>query len=156
MSQALTEFGGVELFQAPPARLFEVLTDLDTLAACVPDLVSAEAAGDRTLNCVVKPGFSFLRGTLKLTIALTRVEAPTAAEMSISVRGIGAAMQVKSEMTVSPEGSGSRLDWRAGIESVSGLLGAVPHGLVRGAADQTIRHGWQRVREKLGEDGPGE
>lgn len=154
MSQALTEFGGVERFQAAPERLFEVLTDLDTLSRSVPDLVSAEVVDDRTLNCVVKPGFSFLRGTLKLTISLARVEPPEAAEMQIAVRGIGAAMQISSEMSVSPDEAGSKLEWRGRIDSVSGLLGAIPNGLVKAAADQTIRHGWERVREKLGEAKP--
>lgn len=141
---------------APPARLFDALTDLDSLAASIPNLVSAEASDGRTLKCVVKPEFSFLRGTLKLAISLARVEPPVAATMNVSAQGIGAAMQIASELAVAPDGAGSRLDWRARIERASGLLSAVPGGLIKAAAEQTIRHGWQRIREKLGEEKQGD
>ncbi len=151
MTQAHSEFGGQEHFHAEPARLFDALTDLDMLAANVPDLVSTEKPDPRTLKCVIKPGFSFLRGTLKITISLTRLERPTAAAMIIAAQGIGAAMTIVSEMTISPEASGSLLDWRAKIERVSGLMATIPSALVKAAADQTIRQGWQRVRERLGE-----
>lgn len=151
MASAHSDFGGQERFQAVPAALFAELTDLDRMAATIPDLVSSEKIDDRTLKCVVKPGFSFLRGTLKLTISLTSLEPPSHAAMTIDAQGIGAAMQIVSEMAVSPEGAGSRLDWNARLESARGLLASVPGGLVKAAADQLVRQTWQRVRERLGE-----
>src|SRR6185437_14433388 len=84
MTQPAGEFGGEERFAAAPERLFAVVTDLETLSENIPNLVSAERTDERTLKCVVRPGFSFLRGTLKLTISLADLEPPTAAAMTIA------------------------------------------------------------------------
>lgn len=151
MAQSLAEFGGEEQFAAAPARLFDALTNLDSFAAGVPNLVSSEKSDERTLKCVVKPGFSFLRGTLKLTISQTELKPPTSAAMSIVAQGIGATMEVVSRLEISPEGSGSRLKWRAQIERAGGLLATVPGGLVKAAAEETIRRSWQQIRQQLGE-----
>ncbi|HEV3343966.1 MAG TPA: SRPBCC domain-containing protein [Pirellulales bacterium] len=151
MATTQLEFGGEEEFSAPPERLFSVVTDLDTLAATIPDLVSSERPDPQTLKCVVKPKFSFLRATMRLTITLSDVVPPRSATMHVAAEGIGASMQVASSLTIEPEGTGSRMVWRARIERTGGLMASVPGGLVKGAADQVIRQGWQQVREKLGE-----
>src|SRR4051812_43830427 len=75
MASPLT-FGGEETFSVPPERLFAALTDLDQLTKIIPDLVSSERIDERTLKCVVRPGFSFLRGTLKLQISIIDRQPP--------------------------------------------------------------------------------
>jgi 2-furoyl-CoA dehydrogenase large subunit len=151
MTSDTTQFGGEEVFEAAPERVFGVLTDLDTLAATIPDLVSSERPEAQTLKCVVKPRFSFLRATLRLTIRLDGLVPPRAATMHIGGQGIGVSLEVSSSLNIVPEGSGSRLHWNARIERAGGLMATVPGGLIKGAADQVIRQGWQQVRERLGE-----
>jgi carbon monoxide dehydrogenase subunit G len=151
MTNDAAQFGGQEIFAAPPERLFGVLTDLDTLAATIPDLVSSERPDAQTLKCVVKPRFSFLRATLRLTISLTDLVPPRSATMRIAGQGIGVSMEISSALSIESEGSGSRLHWTARIERAGGLMATVPSGLIKGAADQVIRQGWQQVRERLGE-----
>src|SRR5438552_9883961 len=122
MSIHSTEFGGDESFAASPERLFAVLTDLDTLAATIPDLVSSQRPDERTLKCVVKPGLSFLRSTLKLTIALADLQPSESAAMRVDAQGIGVAMQIVSQLSIAAQGAGSRLRWNARIEKMSGLV----------------------------------
>jgi len=147
----MTEFGGEESFAASPERLFAVLTNLDTLAATIPDLVSSERPDDRTLKCVVKPGVSFLRGTLKLTITLADLQPSESAAMNVAAQGIGVAMHIVSQLRIVAAGDGSRLTWTARIERMSGLVATISPALVRAAADRTVRHAWQQVRTRLGE-----
>lgn len=147
----MTEFGGEEVFAASPERVFAVLTDLDALASSIPDLVSSERPDANTLRCVVKPGFSFLRGTLKLAIAVSDLQPPRSATMTVAAQGIGVSMDVRSSIEVETEGTGSRLRWVAALERMTGLLSSVSPGLVKAAADQTIRHTWRQVRQRLGE-----
>ncbi|HEX5444636.1 MAG TPA: SRPBCC domain-containing protein [Pirellulales bacterium] len=151
MTTPTAQFGGEEKFAAPPERLFAMLTDLDALAASIPDLVSADRPDANTLHCVVKPGFSFLRGTLRLAIAVEDVQPPRSAAMTIAAHGIGVSMQVRSSIEVEPADTGSRLRWTASLERMTGLLSSVSPGLVKAAADQTIRHAWRQVRQRLGE-----
>lgn len=146
-----TQFGGEEIFAAPPERVFTVLTDLDTLADTIPDLVSSERPDPQTLKCVVKPKFSFLRATLRLTISLSDLAPPRSATMHVLAEGIGVSMQVASSLAIEPDGAGSRMRWSATIERMGGLMATVPVGLIRGAADQVIRQAWRQVRTKLDE-----
>jgi carbon monoxide dehydrogenase subunit G len=145
------EFGGEEKFAASPEKLFGLLTNLDAMAATIPDLVSSERVDDRTLKCVVRPGFSFLRGTMKLTIALGETTPPSQATMNVASSGIGVSMDVASQLNIAAEGSGSRLDWSAQVLNRKGLISAVSPTLIKAAADQVIRHAWSQVRKQLGE-----
>jgi carbon monoxide dehydrogenase subunit G len=145
------EFGGTEHFAAPPARVFALLTDLDALAGAIPDLVSSEKVGAGALKCVVRPGFSFLRGTMRLAIALGECQPPQRATMTVDAQGIGLSMGVVSDLAVFAEGTGSRLEWTARIASRKGLIAAVSPSLIKAAADQVIRHAWTQVRKQLGE-----
>lgn len=151
MGKQPIEFGGLERFAAGAERLYALVTDLGAMAGTIPDLVSTEAADERTLKCVVRPGFSFLRGTLRLTIALADCQPPDRAAMNVEAQGIGLSMRVASQLQIAREGDGARLAWTARIEDLRGLISAVSPALIRAAADQVIRHTWSEVRKKLGE-----
>jgi carbon monoxide dehydrogenase subunit G len=151
LTTADLEFGGEEAFSAPPERVYGLLTDLDTLAATIPDLVSSERVDERTLKCVVRPGFSFLRGTLKLTITVENSQPPESAAMRVAAQGIGVSLELASRLNIAAEGAGSRLVWNARVEKLTGLVAALSPTLIKAAADQVIRQAWQQVREKLGE-----
>jgi carbon monoxide dehydrogenase subunit G len=145
------EFGGEETFAAPPEKLYGLLTDLDAMAATIPDLESSQKVDDNTLKCVVRPGFSFLRGKMNLAISLGETAPPERAAMNVTASGIGVSMDVVSQLDISPEGAGSRLKWSARVDKRKGLISAVSPTLIKGAADQVIRHAWQQVRQQLGE-----
>ncbi len=151
MANQVTEFGGEERFAASPEKLYELLTNLDAMVTTIPDLVSAEKVDQRTMKCVVRPGFSFLRGTMRLTITLEDTKPIESAAMRVAAQGIGVSMNVLSRLRVSPEGTGSRLDWTARIQEIKGLISAVSPGLIKAAADQVIRHAWGQVHKQLGE-----
>ena len=151
MAKQPTEFGGEEHFAAPQQRVYALLTDLEAMAAAIPDLVSAEKVDGRTLKCVVRPGFSFLRGTMRLTISLVDCQPPERAAINIDAKGIGLSMSVASQLRIARETDGSRLEWTARIEQLKGLISAVSPALIKAAADQVIRQAWERVRGQLGE-----
>jgi carbon monoxide dehydrogenase subunit G len=151
VANQLPEFGGEERFTASADKLFALLTNLDAMTATIPDLVSSEKVDDRTMKCVVRPGFSFLRGTMKLMLKLGDVNPPENATMSVEAQGIGVSMTILSQLKISAEGEGSRLDWTAKVAQLKGLISAVSPGLIKAAADQVIRHAWSQVRKQLGE-----
>ncbi len=144
------QFGGEEQFDAPAERVFTLLTDLDGLPRMIPDLVSAERVDDRSLRCVVRPGFSFLRGTLKVAISLDEMQPPTSASMTVAAQGIGVSMRIASHLEIEREGADrSKLSWRATLAEVKGLAAALSPSLLKAAADQVIRHAWGKVRNEL-------
>ena len=142
-------FDGEERFGAPPERVFALLTDLDRLGTSIPDRVSSERVDERTLNAVVRPGFSFLRGTMKLRVTLEELNPPTSAVMRIDSQGIGVSMQVESRMTLTPDGDGTKVVWQSNVTQMKGLVATISPGLVRAAAEQVVQSGWKQLHEQL-------
>lgn len=145
----MLEMTGEEQFEQDANRVYAVVTDLSLLAENIPDLVSYELVSGEEMKCVVRPGFSFLRMSMKTRIHLVRDEGIRAAQLTIQSQGIGAAIEVQSRITVAPAAGGSTLRWEAQIVKRTGLVSTVSADLVRAAADQVIRAGWQRIRANL-------
>jgi carbon monoxide dehydrogenase subunit G len=143
------KLGGTELFAAPPETVFDLLTDLDQLAGNIPDLESAQRVDKQTLACVVRPGFSFMRGKVNLTIRLVKELRPESAEMETEMKGIGQAMQAESSIALRPTDSGCQLNWEVRVVQLKGLIATVSPGLVKAAAQRIIEQSYARVREKL-------
>src|SRR5690606_2666962 len=111
--------------------------------------VSSEIVNEDELRCVVRPGFSFLRMSMKTRIQLEREPGARSAVMKVTSQGIGAAMEVESRVSVTPAEGGSLLIWSSQVTKTTGLVSSVSKDLVRAAADQVIRGGWQQIREQL-------
>ncbi|MEX2186541.1 MAG: SRPBCC domain-containing protein [Pirellulales bacterium] len=158
------QFGGVEQFAATSDRVFAVVTDLGTLARVLPDVESSEQPAADTLRCVVRPGFSFLRGKLNVTITRqeTDAEAPLSAEFRVESKAIGVQITVETSLRVeatsveaSPveatptNAAQSALHWQATVTERKGLVAAISASLIRAAAEKVIQQTWQRLRDEL-------
>ena len=143
-------FSGEEVFAAPPERTFAALIDPDVLARCIPDLVASQRVDAHTLQCTVKPGFSFIRAKMKMTVTLDDVDASRrSATINIASKGIGASMNVQCRLVVHERGGASRVAWEANVVELGGLIAAVSPALIRGAADKVIHDGWSALRPIL-------
>jgi carbon monoxide dehydrogenase subunit G len=101
------------------------------------------------LKCVVKPGFAFMRATLKMTLEIVEATPDSLVQYRIASSGIGASMKVACTMRIAPEGEGSRVEWVAQVTELSGLIAAVSPALIRGAAEKVIREAWGAVRGQV-------
>jgi len=148
---AAMQFSGEETFAASRERVYSLLVDLDALPESIPDLVSHKRVDERTMEAVVRPGFSFLRGTMKLRFSLDELVAPSAAVLKIDASGIGVSMKVTSRMQLSElaDGAETKVAWAADVTDLKGLVATVSPGLVRAAADQILRNGWDQLRMRL-------
>lgn len=149
MPGALDPMHGEEIFNAPVAKVFAQVSDLDALAAMIPDLQSSEKVDARTLKCVVRPGFSFIRGTMKLNIVLTEVQADTTVKMEVKSSGIGLSMEIESTLELSPLDGKTILRWTTQVTSRTGLISLVGASLIQGAAEKTIKEGWEKLRSRV-------
>jgi carbon monoxide dehydrogenase subunit G len=144
------ELAGTEHYNATPEKVFDTVTNLDLMKDLIPDLVSAEKDADGSLRCVIKPGFAFVRGTLRTTIRLTESRRAESATLRVSASGIGMGMEIESKLRLSPEAGGrTRLDWTGAVTERKGLIAAVSPGLIRGAAEKTVKDGWEQLRRRV-------
>jgi carbon monoxide dehydrogenase subunit G len=149
MATQLDPFTGEDTLPVSAAQAYAALTDVETLARVIPDRVSSERVDDRTLRCTVRPGFTFLRANMKLTLTITRASPDTAVDMHITSQGIGAAMDIDCRMRIQGDNGTSRIAWEAQINQLSGLIAAVSPALIRSAADKVICDGWEALRAEL-------
>lgn len=62
--------------QAPIQEVWDLLFDVDTLAACIPGAEKIEAIDDRTYDAVVKQKVGPISVRLKFTTTLTEIDPP--------------------------------------------------------------------------------
>jgi len=146
----MIHFEGDKDYPLGPADLWVKLSDCRFLAQCVPGMVSIKDAQPESAVCVLKPGFSFARSTLDVT--LNRLEAipETVLRYQIDGKGIGSSSRVVATLSLAPQEKGTKLHWIADITELGGLLRAVPQGLIKASAERVILDTWTQVDGKLG------
>lgn len=154
MSDSELQFSGSEQFAAAPEVVFDYLTDLDRLEQHLPDLVSSSRTDDAKMECTLRPGLSFLRGTVDLVIDILQTEPPRFAVMRAKISGVGQSMIVKSSIQLQAvqlpgQGDGTRVDWTIDVRERTGLLASVSPTLIKAAAERIIVESFRRVGEKL-------
>ena len=142
-------FAGERIFALPPEHLWPKLRDAGYLVQCIPDGTPREGATRDRAVCAVQPGFSFMRGSLDVTIEVVGGTEPTTLQFKLISKGIGSSSEVGSSLTISKHEQGSKIDWQAELTKLTGLLKMVPAGLIRGAANKVIEDVWTGVAAKL-------
>jgi carbon monoxide dehydrogenase subunit G len=145
----MLRFEGEREFAVPAGEAHTRLTEVSFLVRCIPDVETVRSiAGDRA-ELVLRPGFSFVRGTLEVTLGLVERDAPGATFLLLS-KGIGSSSEVRATLVVAEDGERSRVHWVAEVTSLGGLLKMVPAGLIRGAAEKVINDAWDRIGRAMG------
>jgi len=142
-------FEGERIFALPPEQLWPKLGDAAFLVTCIPDGTPHDGGTRDRAVCTVHPGFSFMRGSIDVTITILAGDEPTSLKYSQKSKGIGTTSEVETSLTLSPHESGTKVLWRAEVTSLGGLLKMVPTGLIRGAAQKVIDDVWNGVVEKI-------
>lgn len=149
----MVRFEGEKDFSQPPAEVWAKLSDARFLAPCIPDVESvAEVEADRA-RLVLRPGFSFVRGTLEVTLHVVDAVAPESARYTIANKGIGSSADVEATIALAPQDTGTRVRWAAEIKALGGLLKMVPPGLIRGAAQKVVQDTWNEVEKRMKAEG---
>jgi carbon monoxide dehydrogenase subunit G len=147
----MLRFEGDHDLAHPLADVTAKLGDARFLVTCIPDRESVSLAEPTRAECVIRPGFAFVRGTLDM--ALTVLETNPAIRVQLTTRGIGSTSEVEATLQPTAQDARTRVHWVAEVKTLGGLLKAVPQGLVRGAAEKVVRDAWGRIAERLKEEG---
>jgi carbon monoxide dehydrogenase subunit G len=145
----MLRFEGDRDFGQAPAELWAKLTDARFLAQCIPDVESVRQAQPDRAEVVLRPGFSFVRGTLDLTLEVVDAVAPSSARLVLRAKGMGSSSDVEATLALAPQGEGTRVHWAVEVKALGGLLKPVPPGLIRGAAQKVVADAWAAVEARL-------
>ena len=89
-------FEGERIIPLPPEQLWPKLRDAGFLATCIPDGTPHAGPTRDKAVCTVHPGFSFMRGSIDVTIEVIGGQEPTAIQYSQKSKGIGTSSEVET------------------------------------------------------------
>lgn len=147
---AIPPFLGDTILPFPPQAVRDALVGLEGVARNMGDVTSVERVDSRTLKLVVRPGFSFIRGTLRVTMTIDEVEPGRKLVQTAKSEGIGLSMTIESAITLEPAGTGTKASWEARVVERKGLVSAIGASLIQAAANKVLEDGWNAVRKTLG------
>lgn len=145
----MVRFEGEKDFSLGTAELWTKLTDARFLAQCLPDVESIKEAQADRAELVLRPGFSFVRGTLDVSLRVVDAVSPSAARYTVASKGIGSSADVEATISLSPRENGTCVRWTTEVKTLGGLLKMVPPGLIRGAAQKVVNDAWSAIEAKL-------
>ena len=145
----MVNLSGEERFSEEPEEIWRRLTDTRFLARILPGMVDVERAEPGMLTCRVQPKLAFLKGTLKISLEMSELAAPTSARMRIHSKAVGSTSVLEAMVELSPTDPGTRVVWSAEITELGGLLKMVSRDLIVAAAGRVISDAWTGFRSKL-------
>jgi carbon monoxide dehydrogenase subunit G len=143
------KFEGDQDFAQEPTVLWKKLRSAAFLVECIPDAAIEGQPTAEQANCTVRPGLSFIRGTLDVNVKILEAVEPTLIKIGLVSKGIGSGSDAEATLNLAPHEKGSRVHWQGEIKSMSGLMKMVPSGLIKGAAQKVIEDLLNSVRQKL-------
>jgi carbon monoxide dehydrogenase subunit G len=145
----MLHFEGTREFRNSPAEVWDKLSDVRFLVACIPDVESVSQADRKSAVFVIRPGFSFVRGTLEVNLQVVpKVEGKELAFM-VASKGIGSTNKLDAELTLSPGDGGTVAQWSVDVKELGGLLKAVPQGLIKASAQKVIGDVWASLEKNF-------
>lgn len=146
----MLHFEGEKDYSLPIEQVFEKLTDARFLLDCVGGVEAVARQEADEAVWTLRPNLGFVRGTLETTLQVRERQPPTAARLQVVSKGIGSGSEVCVDLTLTEKAGGTAVHWSADVTSLTGLLKAVPSGLLKGAAQKVIADLWAAVDAKLG------
>jgi 2-furoyl-CoA dehydrogenase large subunit len=146
--------GEKEFSRHTPEEVWAKLSDARFLVQCIPDVHEVREQSAERAVCLLRPGFAFVRGTLEVTLRVAEAVSPSSILLALASKGIGTSSEVEATISLSPQESGTRVQWVAEVKSLGGLLKAVPQGLIRGAAQKVVNDAWTSVENRLHQSPP--
>jgi carbon monoxide dehydrogenase subunit G len=147
----MVHFEGDKEFAQLPGELWPQLSDPRFLVGCLPDVESVSRAEVDMAEFKLRPGLSFVRGTLDVTMRRGECVAEKSVRFTVVGKGIGSTSQVEAVLNLEPKEKGTRIHWTVDITELGGLLKAVPQGLIKASAQKVIADVWAAVEKKLAE-----
>jgi carbon monoxide dehydrogenase subunit G len=147
------QFEGDKDLPLPPETLFGKLADAGFLVGTLTAAQAVKVHGPDAAEWKLKPSLSFVAGTMDAKLQILERTPPAAIRLAITNKGIGSSSTTEVRLALAPSGTGTKLHWTGEITALTGLLKAVPKGLIQSTATKIIEDIWAGVEKKLIADG---
>lgn len=127
----MTAVSGERRFAAPPARVFELLTDPAVIASALPGCRGYKVIDDDHWEAKVKPPLP-LFPAMTIRIEVVERRPPSHAGLHAHSRGI----EITSRFDLAADGDGTVMRWKTDVHVTGGGHGL--EGIARHQADKTL------------------
>ena len=136
---------------APIQELWDTMLKPETLRACIPGAEKIEQIDEKTYDCIVKQKVGPISVRFKFKIVLTKVDAPTHAEMEGEGEDIGKAGRFVQRTNIDLkeiEGGEVEISYRSNANIV-GKLAMFGDRILKAKAKKLEKEFTQALKEKL-------
>ncbi len=140
---------GTEIISAPREKVWEFVTDAESVASCTPGVKSVR---------ILEPGKRFeVVGGVKLgtvglnaknVIEFTDLVELEEARLKIRGRGPGTTIDAVAELRLRDDASGTALDWKGTVQ-VRGTLAALASRLLKPVTEKVLREMFAEMRSRI-------
>src|SRR5688572_15619098 len=106
----MVHISGHQQFDLPAEVVWQSLVDPRFLCECFPNVDKIVAAGDRSATVIVRPGFSFVRGTLEVAFEFVDLLPTSQGRVSILLKGIGSSARLDAGFNLTSNDTGCRVE----------------------------------------------
>lgn len=140
---------GSYTFNAPPERVFDLMTDPEVVAACLPGCEKLEPLGDNRYRAALSMGIAAITGRYEGTVELQNLERPSSYRLLVEGKGKAGFVKGGGEIQLEPIETGTRVDVR-GKAHVGGAIARVGQRLIGGASKMMTDKFFACLESRLG------
>lgn len=129
---------GTQTISAPPERVFEVLTDPEVLARCMPGCEKLEETAENTYDLAINAGVGAIKGSYTGTVTLDDLQPPTHYKMMVDVKGKVGFVKGEGNIDLTAEGDGTQITYSGKVQ-IGGPVASVGQRLHKSTANLMTR-----------------
>jgi carbon monoxide dehydrogenase subunit G len=135
-------------FDAAPQAVWDLLIDIDAVAACLPGCESMDAIGDNTYRAVLTLGIAAITGQYEGTVAMRDLEPPNSYRLVVEGRGKPGFVTGGGAITLTPFDGGTRVSVDGTVQ-VSGTIARVGQRLIGSVAKMMMDRFFACLQERV-------
>ena len=133
---------------APPARVFEALTDPAMLQRVIPGCEKLEKTGDDEYSAQLKIGIASVKGSYVGKVRMTDKQPPHQFTLHLEGKGAPGFVKGSSRIELKSEGIKTKLTYSSEVQ-VGGLIAAVGSRIVEAAAKRLAGEFFEKLGQLI-------
>lgn len=131
------EIIGTYTFDAPPARVWDLLMDTDAICGCIPGCKELKPLGDDRFSAELIVGVAAVTGQYSATVTLTEKSPPASYRLLVDANGRPGFVKGNALITLSAAGDQTTVAVTASAD-VGGMIARVGQRMIEGVARMTM------------------
>ncbi len=135
-------------FDAPPQAVWDLLVDIDAVAACLPGCESMDPIGEDKYRVIMTMGIATITGRYEGTVEMTDLKPPSAYRLVVEGRGKPGFVTGGGAISLTESDSGTRITVDGTVQ-VGGTIARVGQRLIGSVAKMMMDRFFACLQKRL-------